>query len=99
MRFWILSAARGCHSDVQSSGDDIFGNLVQPLVVSARVVAEPGEGLIHGHPAGLRDNSLRLFDHDTAVQRDLQLLRHEGALADRALVQDADGRDIRQRAR
>ena len=86
-------------SEREAAVDELARHHAEAHPVRPGVVAHERERLVDRHAAGLRDHALRLFDDDPAVERRLKLLREHGALADGALVQDADGRDIRERLR
>ena len=70
--------------------------LLMPELVRPRVAADQVERLLDRHAVRVRHDALRLLDDDPTAQRGLQLLGEHRGLPQRALVQDADRRDIRE---
>ena len=66
-------------------------------MVAPGVPAQHHERLIHIKLTVLGQHALGLFDHDPAVERELQPLVDAGTVPYRALLQHSDGRDFGER--
>src|SRR5680860_1745526 len=62
-----------------------------------RIVPDQGEGVTHVDVMRVREHALGLLDQYPAVEGVLQLSAHHVALPDGTFLQDADGRDVRER--
>ena len=83
--------------DIGGAVDNVRGQRGERAVVVARVSPQHEERLVRGHAMPFGQNPLGLLDHDSAVQRGLQLLGDKLLLADRSFLQYPDGGDIYQR--
>jgi len=93
--WWPALGERG----VEIVVDDGKGQVGELDVLVAGVQPQGGERGHHGHPVALREDTFRLFDDDPAVECALEVLGQHGAAVGGALLQDADGGDVRQRLR
>jgi hypothetical protein len=79
--------------------DDGDGEVRELDVLVAGVQPHRGERFLRGYPFALGEDTFRLLDDDSAVERALQMLGQHGAALGGALLQDADSGDVRQRLR
>ena len=66
--------------------DDGLGQVGQVSVAAAGGAAQQGEGVFHVGVLAFDDDTLGLFDQDSAVQRGLQLFGQHVAVVDGALL-------------
>ena len=74
--------------------DDVVGDVDQPEVVVAGVVAQRGEGLFHVEAGAFGDHALGLLDDDAAVEGVVELLVDDLGLERGAVLEDGDGGDV-----
>jgi hypothetical protein len=83
-----------CSGKDETAFDHGASDVREELLVGTGVPAQEGERLFHADPVRLRDEALRLFDDDAAVERALELLLRQVRVLERPLLQDADRRDV-----
>jgi hypothetical protein len=74
--------------------DEVAGDVGEPLVAGAGVVAEQPEGPVHVKVQTLGELALGLLDDDPAGQGGLELLGGDVAAPHVALLQEADRGDV-----
>ena len=75
--------------------DDYFaGGFAEEPVVVPGEVPDLLECFVDADPVPFGDDAFGLFDHDPGVQCDFELRRERPRVVDRALLEDADGRDV-----
>lgn len=75
--------------------DDCAGDVGEELIVVAGVLAYCREGGVHVEPGTRGEHTFGLLDDDPAVERVLQLLGQCLPLLRNSMLEDADGRNIR----
>jgi hypothetical protein len=78
--------------------DDGTGEVGEPVVATAGVLAQEVERLVGAELESFGEHPLRLLDHDPAGEGSLELLDEQLLLAARSLLQQTDGRHVREGA-
>lgn len=81
-------------SDQKRASDDLARNVGESPVVVAGVLPQGRERVVHTCLVPFREDSLRLFNDDAAVEGHLELLPDNLMSANSAFLDDADSGDV-----